>query len=296
VELIMSDALIARLDAIDRKLDGIITRQRYYEDLIKEMTPIGREVVKAASGQLGELEAKGYFAVGRELLTMVDRVVTTYGAEDVHQLGEHIVQILDTVKNVTQSDVLEMANDATDVLHNADQLQPVSMFGAARATGDADVQRGLAVAIELLRHLGRSHGGSAPARHASSPATAPRTSRPAPTGAAEPVFDEPREVEEVVEWEGRRFDSNGFLLDSGDWDEDLAAKMAAGLGIDLGEDHWTVVRWARGDYLASNASPNVRRVALGSGVGTRRMYELFPRSPGKTAALIAGIPKPVGCV
>ena len=44
------------------------------------------------------------------------------------------------------------------------------------------------------------------------------------------------------------------------------------------------------------ADANVRRAASGSGVGTRRMYELFPKTPGKSAAMIAGIPKPAGCV
>jgi tRNA 2-thiouridine synthesizing protein E len=57
-----------------------------------------------------------------------------------------------------------------------------------------------------------------------------------------------------------------------------------------------VLRWIRQDFLATGASPNVRRVAGGSGVGTRRMYELFPRTPGKTAAMLAGVPKPIGCV
>jgi tRNA 2-thiouridine synthesizing protein E len=99
-----------------------------------------------------------------------------------------------------------------------------------------------------------------------------------------------------VTWEGRQFDAAGFLLDPGTWDEALAVKMAAALSLTLTDDHWTVLRWIRQDFLATGASPNVRRVAGGSGVGTRRMYELFPRTPGKTAAMLAGVPKPIGCV
>jgi tRNA 2-thiouridine synthesizing protein E len=99
-----------------------------------------------------------------------------------------------------------------------------------------------------------------------------------------------------VTWEGRSFDAAGFLLDPGTWDEALAVKMASALGLTLSDDHWTVLRWIRQDFLATGASPNVRRVAGGSGVGTRRMYELFPRTPGKTAAMLAGVPKPIGCV
>ena len=50
------------------------------------------------------------------------------------------------------------------------------------------------------------------------------------------------------------------------------------------------------DYADTHASPNVRRFAKGSGVGTGAVYKLFPGTPGKKVAMIAGVPKPVGCV
>ena len=50
-------------------------------------------------------------------------------------------------------------------------------------------------------------------------------------------------------------------------ERDLAQKIAAGLSIELGDDHWTVIEWVRADYFETGASPNVRRTAKGSGVG-----------------------------
>ena len=95
---------------------------------------------------------------------------------------------------------------------------------------------------------------------------------------------------------GKRFTPEGFLVDANDWDRDLAGAMANALGLELGDEHWTVILWAREAYLSGGSSPNVRRVASGSGIGTKRIYELFPNSPGKTTARLAGIPKPAGCV
>lgn len=285
--------LAAQLAQINQKLDYVVERQRMIEDLIDEMTPVARDVLNVGAVKLGELEAKGYFAVGSELLEIVDQVVQAYGPGEVHSLGENIVGILDTLRNVTQPDVLAVANDATDVLHNADKVAPIGPFGMARASNDPDVQHGLAIAVEVLKKLGQIRGGAqTPQRR---PQTVQTGDRPALPEHCAVVAPTPPSTEPVA-WEGYHFDANGFLLDPTDWNEALADKMAVALCIELTADHWTLLRWARQDFLETGASPNVRRVAAGSGLGVKRVYQLFPKSPGKTAAMIAGIPKPVGCV
>ncbi len=307
--------LAAKLDRIERKLDYVVERQRFVEDFIDEMIPVGREALAWGAEILGEAEQQGYVQVALELKQIADRIVETYGPGEVAELGGHIVELLDTFKNVTQPDVLEMANKATDVLHHADEMKPVGMFGVVRATGDQDVQRGMAVALQILKHLGQARGGDAPSRHApaeraASPVRgqrtgAPRsTDKPAATPTPAPSLDAPRPAaaalhppaEETVEWMGKRFTPEGFLVDANDWDRDLAGAMAKALGLELGDEHWTVILWAREAYLSGGSSPNVRRGASGSGIGTKRIYELFPNSPGKTTAMLAGIPKPAGCV
>ncbi len=287
-----TERILARLEAIETKLDYVVERQRFTEDLIREMTPVVREAITVMSAQLADYEDRGYFAVGRELLGLADRVVTAYGPDEVHQLSEHIVAILDTVRNVTQPDVLEVANEATNVLHHADDVEPLGLMGVARASRDDDVQKGMAVALEILRHLGRAHPHDAPADRP----PAPRPAAPAPSRPAKTVVELKTPPMEEVEWEGHRFSAEGFLLDPATWDEDLAAKIASAIDVVLTDEHWTVIRYARAEYESSSASANVRKLAAGSGVGTRRMYELFPRTPGKSTAMIAGIPKPVGCV
>lgn len=298
--------LIARLDAIDRKLDYVVERQRFVEDLMVEMTPVAREAVNAMAVRMADWEKRGWFAMGNELVALFDKLAQAYGPDDIQQLSEHVVQIVDTIRNVTQPDVLDLANDATDVIHNAGTLEPVGMFKAVKATSEDDVQRGLAVALEILRHLGRAQGGAtgerrAPPARATAPAAPARTEAEVPAAPAPPKAPTlapvpPPAAPETVVWEGATFTSEGFLVDPAQWTPELAAKMAAGLGITLTDAHWVVLNWARQDYAAGGASPNVRRIATGSGVGTRKMYELFPNTPGKTAAMIAGLPKPVGCV
>jgi tRNA 2-thiouridine synthesizing protein E len=251
-----------RLDRIDRKLDRLLERQDMVEDLVVEFTPIVRDMMKVGGERLAEWERAGWFERGARL-----------------------------------ADLLTLADDAADVVEHAGDLKPVGMVGMMRATGDGDVQHGMAVAIEILRHLGRAR------LHAT---RIPGPAGSAPEAIARPVVRErapeachvepPKADPQRVEWEGHTFDGQGFLVDPATWNEDLCQKMAAALGVTLTDDHWTVIRWVRADFAASGASPNVRRTAAGCGLGTKRLYELFPKTPGKTAALLAGVPKPVGCV
>ncbi len=89
----------------------------------------------------------------------------------------------------------------------------------------------------------------------------------------------------------------GFLVDPDQWTEDMAAEIARGEGIEeLGEQHWRVVKFMREQFERNGTGPTVRVLSKTSGVSIKELYELFPKGPAKTAAKIAGIPKPRGCI
>ena len=46
----------------------------------------------------------------------------------------------------------------------------------------------------------------------------------------------------------------------------------------------------------SRSVPSIRPLSKLSGVPVRELYQLFPKGPAKTAAAIAGVPKPRGCI
>ena len=84
----------------------LVERQRRTQELLDEMSPILKEVMAVSTDQLQGLEERGYFDFGRETLKVMDTIVTSYSAEDVQQLGDNVVRILDTVRRVTQPDML----------------------------------------------------------------------------------------------------------------------------------------------------------------------------------------------
>ncbi|WP_413734422.1 sulfurtransferase TusE [Sodalis sp. RH21] len=98
-------------------------------------------------------------------------------------------------------------------------------------------------------------------------------------------------------------DAQGYLKDSAQWHEALAAAIARSEGIELTEAHWQVVHFVRDFYLQYNTSPAIRMLvkAMGQKYGedkgnSRYLYRLFPKGPAKQATKIAGLPKPVNCI
>ncbi len=91
-------------------------------------------------------------------------------------------------------------------------------------------------------------------------------------------------------------DEEGFLMDPSQWDRDLAANLAANVGIELTEEHYAALDFARKDHSEQGETPTLRRMASAGGVSTKDMFRLFPKKPAKKMAYVAGLPKPVGCV
>jgi TusE/DsrC/DsvC family sulfur relay protein len=92
-------------------------------------------------------------------------------------------------------------------------------------------------------------------------------------------------------------DTEGFLADPSQWNEDVASEIAQEAGIpELTPRHWQVVNSMRTTYLETGQAPSIRSLGKQSGVPIKELYALFPKGPAKLAAKIGGIPKPRGCI
>lgn len=96
---------------------------------------------------------------------------------------------------------------------------------------------------------------------------------------------------------------SGFLLDASGWNEAVAEALAARSNLRLTEAHWEIVHFIREYYLGFHHLPNARmfvkivQKAFGAEKGNSRyLHGLFPDGPVRYACLIAGLPKPPGCV
>ncbi len=88
----------------------------------------------------------------------------------------------------------------------------------------------------------------------------------------------------------------GYLVNSSDWNEEIASELFAEEGIEATDRHWDIVRYVREETLNGN-EPNERAIMKAMGklwgekVSSKLMYEMFPLMPSKQGLKIGGCPK-----
>ncbi|MGI9288816.1 MAG: TusE/DsrC/DsvC family sulfur relay protein [Pseudomonadales bacterium] len=100
-----------------------------------------------------------------------------------------------------------------------------------------------------------------------------------------------------------KVDKEGFLVNRNDWNESVAQQLAAQHDIQLTDPHWEIIELLRRFYASYDHAPAMRALVkytaqeLGKDKG-RSIYllTLFPGSPAKLGAKIAGLPKPDNCL
>lgn len=160
------DDLAALLKQVLRSVDDLhasLGALHGARELVTDATPIARQLMNDAIGQLDELDRKGYFEKGRELARAMDNVVANFSVEDVRLLSENVVAILSTVKNLTQPEMLQAINNAVEVYKKIDfdAVEEFSLWHAFREVNKPEMRRGLGFLIVFLRNLSAHTPGSA---------------------------------------------------------------------------------------------------------------------------------------
>lgn len=124
-------------------------------DLLETVGPITDSAFGRAVSELDELDRKGYFVFARGGLRMLDKIVTAYSEEDVTKLGDNIVLILDTVKEMTQPQIMNLVKSTVeDVEQEAEVPVDISYRSLLGQMRDPNVRRGLAMSMRVLSSLG----------------------------------------------------------------------------------------------------------------------------------------------
>lgn len=98
-------------------------------------------------------------------------------------------------------------------------------------------------------------------------------------------------------------DPEGYLVSLDDWSPEVAQALAVEDGRTLTDEHWEVIEVLRDFYARFETAPAMRPMvkAVGQTLGADKgkslhLMRLFPESPAKVAARLAGLPKPTNCL
>jgi uncharacterized protein YjgD (DUF1641 family) len=147
----MGIKLIRNIQNINELLEAMESLQ----DFLKDATPILHQVGLDAVHKMHELEQKGYFEFLQELGYLMDNIVTHFSKEDVRALADNIVFILETVKNLTQPDMLKAINNATTIYKNLDmdEVEEYSIFKAMMELRKPEMKKGIGFMITFLKKM-----------------------------------------------------------------------------------------------------------------------------------------------
>ncbi len=125
------------------------------KDFINDFSPISRELFIDFMNKLDDFDRKGYFQFIKELTRVSDKVVTQFSVQDVKDLGENVATILNTVKSLTQPDMLQTINNAVSVYKSLDieVSEKVSIFSLLKELNKPEMKRGLSFAIQFLKNM-----------------------------------------------------------------------------------------------------------------------------------------------
>jgi TusE/DsrC/DsvC family sulfur relay protein len=95
-------------------------------------------------------------------------------------------------------------------------------------------------------------------------------------------------------------DTEGYLINPGDWSEEIAIDLATEEGIELNDTYWLIIKFMRAYYDEYNIAPDVRHLIkhladqkqCEKRQAKTLVFELFPYGYVKQACKIAGMKRP----
>ena len=140
-----------RLMRNTRNLEQMLDQLEGFADLSRELSPLSQDMFLMLMTRLDEMERKGYFSFVQGGMEIMDQIVTNFTEEDVRQLGENVVLILQTVKEMTQPEIMQLLSSTASVMRDEAIPEDVSMLYLLRQMRDPAVKRGLAKTLNVLR-------------------------------------------------------------------------------------------------------------------------------------------------
>jgi dissimilatory sulfite reductase related protein len=92
-----------------------------------------------------------------------------------------------------------------------------------------------------------------------------------------------------------KFDDEGYMLESAQWNEEIAKFLAKEDDIELTDKHFEVLKFLR-DTVKAGETLTIRKVGNSGIVDIKQFYALFPKGPLKLSSKYAGLSKPSSCV
>jgi len=138
-------------------LNEVVQMTESMVDLSKDIGPVLTQMGLDGIQKMHELEKRGYFEFIRELFAIIDNIVQHFNAEDVKLLADNVVTILETVKNLTQPEMLGALNNAINIFKKieTEDVEEYSLWRTFKELNTPEGRKGLGFIMTFLKNISK---------------------------------------------------------------------------------------------------------------------------------------------
>lgn len=147
-------SLLLKLGEMAPELEALLDTARAGTALVGELGGLSGEAFEKLIAATEELDRRGYFAWIKGGIEVIDRIITGFDEDDVQALGDNVVLIFETVKEMTQPEVMRMLQRSARMMR--EDIEPpkkLSMFRLMRELRDPEVKLAIYRTLTMLKGM-----------------------------------------------------------------------------------------------------------------------------------------------
>lgn len=151
-------ALVKTLGGSLAEINRLLAAVKPLVELSETVSELSGPALEALTRRLTDLDERGYLRFAGAGVGVLDRVVTGFDESDVEALGENVVLILRTLRDMTQPEIMQMLQRTIRSVKVEDEpAEPPGMLELLRQLRKPEARRGLARLIHVLDSLGNEN-------------------------------------------------------------------------------------------------------------------------------------------
>jgi uncharacterized protein YjgD (DUF1641 family) len=155
-----SDALrclMLRLLRNIKTLGEVLGTLESLNDLVRDVTPIIKQIGLDGVRKFHSLEQKGYFEIINQLAITMDTFISRYNIGDIRKLSENLVPVADTLASLADPALLGKINAGVSALKaiNAEEVEEYSVWRLMKEINKPEVKRSIGFVMTFLKKINR---------------------------------------------------------------------------------------------------------------------------------------------
>ena len=127
-------------------------------DLTKEIGPIAVEVIIDFTKKLAVFEEKGYFEFVKDIAPIIDNIIMGLTPKDMKDLADNIMLILNTMKDITQPNMLKSIDNAVKMYSSleTENIPSYSLWRLMREINSPEMKKAIGFAVTFMKNMSQN--------------------------------------------------------------------------------------------------------------------------------------------